>query len=147
MCRSFRSSLLVYKTDVAIFMLITGHGVPMHHDLMIKLCISHAASMSTLPCHKKSAKNERNSAPCPWENPDLCSSLKVPSVAVFAEPSNFLSTQLQKTSLARRINFWKVVIYRDIYICLFGRDSSIFHNNLKLVLHTFHSRYHVFHPD
>ena len=28
----------------------------MHHDLMIKLCISHAASMSTLPCHKKSAK-------------------------------------------------------------------------------------------
>ena len=61
----------------------------MHHDLMIKLCISHAASVSTLPCHKKSAKNERNSAPCPWENPDLCSLLKVCSVAVFAEPSNF----------------------------------------------------------
>ena len=26
-----------------------------------------------------------------------------------------------------------------IYICVYGGDSSIFHNNIKLVLHNFHS--------
>ena len=109
----------------------------MHHDLMIKLCISHAASVSTLPCHKKSAKNERNSAPCPGKTPTFVPRLRFPVLLFLLSPPIFLSTQLQKTSLARLINFWKVVIYINIY--MYGRDSSIFHNNIKLVLHNFHS--------
>ena len=91
------------------------------------------------PAIKSPQKTSATQRPVHGKTPTFVPRLRFAVLLFLLSPPIFLSTQLQKTSLARLINFWKVVIYIYIYICVYGRDSSIFHNNIKLVLHNFHS--------
>ena len=93
----------------------------MHHDLMIKLCISHAASMSTLPCHKKSAKKtSATQRPVHGKTPTFVSRLRFP-VLLFLQSHPILF----KYTIAENI-FGETYYFLEgcdiyIYMCVWKR--------------------------